>query len=1035
MRPSLTLIVCFAAVFGAAGAEDGEQDRQANAAEATARALPVEQILDDFARRFDVSFIFDSRLLSGLRMSPADASLPPEMALTESLRSANLSLHKVGAKTYAITAASAAPAPAAIPAANLFTTTPPDTIVVTAAASGIAASSGARHLYTLDRSYLELLNLSRPSEVIYDLPQSLASVTRANTALYGAAAGLELADLRGMGPQRTLVLVNGRRRAPVFGNASMFGVDLSSLAEPFLERIEIVGRSHGARLGPEAVAGALNFVTRKPVSGVEAGARYGLSQRGDAEELSLHALGGARFFDDAGELTLGLAYAREDGLVGADRAVTAQPYGFAIDGEMGFGDGAEFLPGFGGSAFTPEGRLAGAIAADGSFLPAVLAVGPLALTGDGGIEPFEGRLDQLFNWAAFQNTLLPNERLLGLIDIGYDLSANSRLFLEAHIGHARTDVQLAPAPTTAFQGVDPMLADGAPVDIAHPAVPDSVRNFAFDVFGPDIQGLVVERRYTELGPRRGDVKRRYNDIVFGLETAAGAEGTLRFFYRYGRTSGRASDQNRIDRDRLLTALDPAACAAARGCVPVDLFTLGGLSPEAADFIRAPVLRRQVFLQEHEIAAKYDGPEIDLFGFPLDLDGGVGWRRSKIGERDLAPKGVTAMAAFINNEYEGAVDIGEAYATLFAPILPDASALGSVDLNLAWRVAGSSTFGVAQNFESALDWRPAPGLALFAEHHIGERPPSVVEQFVNGQRTHEFFLDPCASAEPSQAAAENCAAGASLSAPTDFRQTDFLAERMTLGSPDLDPERTRTLSAGVDYRGADVLGLPGRIGLRAVWLDYRIENRIAAPTYPLEECFESPGFSAPSCGTSALTGEPLIRRDSATGQIDFIATELRNEGSFSWRGFDFEARYAYEPRGLGPVDRLWVSGLHTYTEKVVSRNPGAPEDDLTGSLRYPRHRSLIAAGVAVSRVNLMLLANRRGRVRTLEADHPAAFIPAITTIDLAAEAAIGAAVLGFSVHNMTDRAPPVAALEEGGGAISEYYDPVGRRFALRVRAAF
>ncbi|GAB4519966.1 MAG: hypothetical protein Kow00133_06030 [Amphiplicatus sp.] len=1034
MRSPLTLIVCLAAILGTARAEDGEQDRQADTAEFPARALPVERILDDFGRRFDFSFIFDSRLLRGLRIAPADPSLPPEMALTESLKSANLALHKVGAKTYAITAGQVAAPAAEVTAANLSAAMPPDTIVVTAAASGFAAQAGSRHLYALDKSYLELLNLSRPSQAVYDLPQSLASVTRANTALFGAAAGLELADLRGMGPQRTLVLVNGRRRTPVFGNDAMFGVDLTSLAEPFLERIEIADRSHGARLGPEAVAGALNFVTRKPVSGVQAGARYGLSQRGDAEEFSLHALGGAQLFGGAGELTLGLAYAREDGLTGADRAGTAQPYGFAVDGRMGFADGAEFLPGFGGSAFTPEGRLAGAIAADGAFLPAVLVTGPLALTGDGGIEPFEGRLDQLFNWAAFQNTLLPNERALGLFEFAYDLSADSRLFLEAHIGHARTDVQLAPAPTTAFQGVDPLLADGAPVDIAHPAIPDAVRDFAFDVFGPDIQGLVVERRYAELGPRRGDVKRRYNDIIFGLETVA-AGGTLRFLYRYGRTSGRVEDRNRINRDSLLTALDPAACAAAPGCAPIDLFRLGGLSGEAADFIRAPALQRRLFLQEHEIAAQYHGSGIDIFGLPVEIDSGLGWRRTKLGERDHTPDGVTAMAAFINNDYDDAVDIGEAYATLSAPVLRDASIVGDADLNLAYRITGSSTFGAAQNFESALDWRPAPGLTLFAEHHIGQRPPNVVEQFVNGQRTHGFFLDPCAWPEPSQTVAENCTAGAPLSAPADFRQTDFLAERVTLGAPDLEPERTRTLSAGVDYRSTDILGLPGKIGLRAVWLNYRIKNRIASPDLPLEECFNSPGFSAPSCGTSALTGEPLIRRDPATGQIDFIATELRNEGSFSWRGFDFEARYAYEPRRLGPVDGLWLSALHTYTDKVVEQSPVGPHRELTGFLRYPRNRSLISAGAAVDRFNIMLLANRRGRVRTLEADHPAAFVPSITTFDLAAEAAFGAAVVGLSVHNMTDRAPPVAPLEEGGGAIGEHYDLVGRRFALRVRATF
>ncbi|MEX0644534.1 MAG: TonB-dependent receptor [Parvularculaceae bacterium] len=426
-------------------------------------ALPVDDVLSELSRRLGYSFIFDSRITKGKKVAPLNGLAPAEVALEQSLRGADLSLHKINETTFAIKAApriqlAALDAPASVAPAILI-----DAIVVTATALSKLASPESRHLFLIDDEALAFVVAVNPAEAIYELPQAFASITPSNTALYGATAGLSFADLRGLGPERTLVLVNGRRLALTpGGNGNLAGVDLNAIAEPFLERIEILSAPGGATLGTEAVAGSINFVTKKNISGLEAGAHYGLSQRGDAKEISLYLLGGGSLADGAVSVTGGINATSQAGLIGADREVTSTTWGFDRNGD--------FLPGYGGSTITPRGSVIGAILDTGEFSGFPSHQFRYSLTGDGGVAPFRGSLDQLHNAAAEQNFIIPVDRLLAYFSVDAEQESNLSFFAEGYFGLTRSKYQLSPLPGV-FRGADPLLGDTVAVPVDHPTAP------------------------------------------------------------------------------------------------------------------------------------------------------------------------------------------------------------------------------------------------------------------------------------------------------------------------------------------------------------------------------------------------------------------------------------------------------------------------------------------------------------------------------------------------------------------------------------
>ena len=131
-----------------------------------------------------------------------------------------------------------------------------------------------------------------------------------------AAPGAATLDLRGLGLNRTLVLMDGRRVQPVNG---LLVVDVNTIPSAAIDRVEIITGGAAAVYGADAIAGVVNFILKRDFEGMEFSAQYGLNEEGDGQETSFNGLFGANVADGQGNVMLGVDYSRREIIYGRDR--------------------------------------------------------------------------------------------------------------------------------------------------------------------------------------------------------------------------------------------------------------------------------------------------------------------------------------------------------------------------------------------------------------------------------------------------------------------------------------------------------------------------------------------------------------------------------------------------------------------------------------------------------------------------------------------------------------------------------------------
>lgn len=160
----------------------------------------------------------------------------------------------------------------------------------------------------------ELREAGQPNitEVLNRLPALLSS-----TSSEASTAGSNVLNLRGLGSNRTLTLVNGRRYVGGFEGSS--AVDVASIPNALIERVEVLTGGASALYGSDAVTGVINFILRDDFEGLNVNARSGLSSRSDAQTFNVELLGGHNFHNGRGNITVSVDWRQDDGLRAGDR--------------------------------------------------------------------------------------------------------------------------------------------------------------------------------------------------------------------------------------------------------------------------------------------------------------------------------------------------------------------------------------------------------------------------------------------------------------------------------------------------------------------------------------------------------------------------------------------------------------------------------------------------------------------------------------------------------------------------------------------
>lgn len=707
-------------------------------------------------------------------------------------------------------------------------------------------------LTLISRDELLASGEQRLGDILQQLTFTGGSPLNTQTSLRGEGGGLsrgiETAELRGLGPERTLVLVNGRRFVPG-GNGASGVVDLGMLPLAMIERVEVFKSGASVEYGADALAGVINIITRDAFDGVDLSAQGRVTSRGDAETFTLSAVAGRTF--DRGGFVAGLDYTDQPSVSKGDRGFSRQRLSFS---------GPENRVVFDGSSAPPSGQFR-------------TSLGRLTLIdGRDGTDPNDfrrfvdaGPETDRFNFNPFEDLLQASERLSAFGRGHWRFSPALRLHAEAFMHRRRSSQQLAPLPffTTREEGV---VVDAENL---------------FNLFDETL--IDVRRRLVEAGPRTFSQDNEAWRFVFGADGQAGS-----WFWDAAVSHGRnETDQRKtgdlLD-DRLRAALGPsfrdaagrAVCgrpgAPATGCVPLNLFGgPGSITPEMLEYVGAQ-LDDSGFNEQTVFDFNITGDLLMAPAGPVAAATGFEWRKERGVDR---PDPQTRAGNTTGNAREstrGEFDSREVYLELGVPLLAGARLAQTMDLDLGARLVDFSNFGTESVFEVGLGWQPFDALSFRGAWSEAFRAPNVGELFGALSQSNPIVLDPCSDFAVLDPIEIQRCIDQGVPADGSFSQTGEETPELSGGNPKLSPESADIVTVGLSWQPAALAGF----GLALDYYDIEISDGIGAlgANTILEQCLT----------TGASNFCDAIQRESEGG-IRTVEARLQNIALESARGLD------------------------------------------------------------------------------------------------------------------------------------------------------
>ncbi len=747
------------------------------------------------------------------------------------------------------------------------------------------------------------------------------------------AGGVQL-SLRNVEAKRTLILVDGKRW---IAGASASGVpatvDLNTIPDNMIKRIEILQDGASAIYGSDAIGGVINLITDRSFEGFRVDLQTGsyLSDS-DGESTRIAAKWGAG--NEKTHVVFSASYAEEKGIETANRPVSAYPNPNATSCNVA----GSFC-----SSFTPQARLILGPALGGADI--TLNDGVLN-DGAGNIPVFDPNdpfgddfhafsADDRFNYngPGFNYLRTPNERLNLYATATHELAPNINLVVKGSYTNRTSATKAAPEPLCLGEGCGNRINDNffiSAQNIYNPFGVDlSVADGTLSFFG---------RRPLESGGRLffQDV----NTYMFTASLEGEFEAGDRNFYwdlnaSYGDNRGFQEKFNSHNAAKLQVAMgDPAVCAATPNCVPFNFF--GGQGPDGNGSITEEMLDFVRFTQRDfsEQTLKDYSFNIagDLFSMPAGSAGfaaGIEYREQEGSYRPdpIAARGETA--GIPAGATVGEFDVTEFYGELNLPLISGDQYL---ELNLAARSSDYSTSGSESTYKASLLYQPIDQLSLRGSVSTGFRAPGIGELFGGAAREDFTFLDPCADVlgqfgsanggrdtpQPANIIA-NCN---TLGVPVTFIQNNPSLSSVSAGNDTLTAETSDSVTFGVvwsgDFSASWIAGLTASLDYYDLQIDDAISGRI--PSDVLVACVE--------------TLDPLfcdLTPRTVSGALDVIDNQLQNIGSIEASGFDLAVTYASPEWNIGSFTAtLNATFLSDYTETTANIDGTVAATDRTGT---------------------------------------------------------------------------------------------------------
>ncbi len=678
-------------------------------------------------------------------------------------------------------------------------------------------------------------------------------------------------NLRGLGINRTLVLLNGRRIV-AGGTGANTAVDLSMIPMSIIERIEVLKDGASAIYGADAVAGVVNIITKKRFEGVEASVKVGAAFPGDGEELQLDLTWGVS--NDRGSLMASISYQDVGEVYMPDRVDCPKS---EVNGELVCFGSADTI---GGLAALPDGTRIN-FNQDPAADPKSFAL----------YDPLIHNFD--FNQSF--NAVNPLKRLSFSTFGNYQLSESVRLVGELMFTNRQTD---QPASPTRIRGV--------PFAASHPTNPT----------GQDI--VLQRKRLAETGNRDFFQETNTFRIVAGLEGDIGDNWQWDAAINWGRNNGTDGSTNVINTLRLSDSLDPNVCGS--GGIPCgDILGFNNTTPEFLKYILYTAIGTGGNEQQ-SFTANISGGLFEMPAGTFMMAAGVE-SREDTGWRD--PDALTAAGGSNQNAGDpifGTVKANEIYVEVSMPLLEGVMLAQALDLDVAFRYSDYDTFGGTNNYKVGLNWQIVDSFKVRANFTTAFRVPNVNELFGGVAEGNLTTTDPCNGWDllsPTDVVYVNCQADG---VPVGFQQLGNTILTTVGGNPDLDPESSETFTVGIVWQPTFLDGF-------SLTLDYYdIEITDAITQIPgstkLDVCYTTPNLAHPFCSDTSFRRSPL------TGDVNFLSAVPVNTGNESVNGIDFGLVYNVDIGGVASTFNWNTTFLNQYE---ITPFEGADQIVLDGNI--------------------------------------------------------------------------------------------------------
>lgn len=803
-------------------------------------------------------------------------------------------------------------------------------VIVTGSRIRRADIDSASPVTVLAREDIEAQGLTDVGNIIQRMPSMSGSPI--GTTTNNGGNGAVLVDLRGMGTNRTVTLINGQRVVD--------GGDYQTIPANMIERVEILKDGASAVYGADAVAGVVNIITRRDFEGMEVSAQQADWFDSAGKQYSVAMIAGTEF--DSGNFVFGAEYVNQEEAYQAD-----VPWEFMQDSFYIYPEGCENqltapydgTPSGGcyrlGSSRIPESRLR--FATQGTYRVGTPATAPYE---SGLLIPFDGIN---YNYAPVNYLQTPYERTNLFSEAHFDLTDNIRFNAEIRGNFRESAQELAPLPYT----------PGDPFYNGFWTNPDTGATLAYSGISQDNYYLrqAIDRyneangtslRYepvTDARRRMIETKRSFEQEITQYQFVAGLEGSFNdldwdAYINQGYRSRQDVDLGQFSGARLFNALGPSAdmngdgipeCytditnpnTMIAGCVPLNMFGGGSVVRETGETVTATLTQDMIdyvavdlvdhFSTKQSIAGgTISGSLWDLPGGALGWAAGYSYWKQEYKYTPDSGKQSGAVTGNVGAGTDGSLVNNAVFGEVLAPVYDNGTQ--EVVIKAGLRYDDYDAFDGDTTYQIGLEFQAIENLKLRGTYGTVFRAPTISELFGGVVDSFPTAVDPCAQGAPLP---PGC------TGPGE--QPDSQIRSAVGGNPNLIPETGDTLTAGVVW--TPTFGDHGFTATLDYW-EIDLEDGISSlgVQYTLDACYYD--LDPQACA--------LITRGS-DGIITLIQDTQLNVAAQGAKGVDTEVRWNYTSSiGQWEAAVLWAHQI----ERTKEAFPGDPVNDLSGRYTDP-----------------------------------------------------------------------------------------------------